>query len=100
MRLIGWRPLRQGQLFGFAELELPIGLRLYDVPVLRGRDGQPWATLPTKPQVDRDGHQRRDATGKPAFARVMAWRSRRFEQAFSERVVALIRQAHPGDLAK
>ena len=98
MRLLGWRRLRQGKLFGFAEVELPIGLKLYDVPVLRGLDGQPWATLPTKPQVDRAGHQRRDDTGKPAYARVIAWRSRRLEEAFSARVVGLVRQAHPDDL--
>ncbi len=99
MRLVGWRRLRQGKLFGFAEVELPIGLRLYDVPVLRGADGQPWAALPTKPQVDRDGRQRRDAAGRAAYARVAAWRSRRLETAFSQRVVALVRAAYPSDLA-
>ena len=98
MRLLGWRRLRQGKLFGFAELELPIGLRLYDVPILRGQDGQPWAALPTKAQIDRDGHQRRDETGKPAYARVMAWRSRRLEEAFSARVVEMVRRAYPEDL--
>jgi hypothetical protein len=36
MRLLGWRRLRQGKLLGFAEVESPIGLKLYDVPVLRG----------------------------------------------------------------
>ncbi|MGA8758892.1 MAG: hypothetical protein WB611_21795 [Stellaceae bacterium] len=98
MRLLGWRRLRQGKLFGFAEIELPIGLKLYDVPVLRGQDGQPWAAMPTKPQVDRDGHHRRDDTGKPAYARVVEWRSRRLEEAFSKRVVGLVRQAYPDDL--
>jgi len=28
----------------------------------------------------------------------MRWRSRRLRTAFSERVVALVRAAHPGDL--
>ena len=98
MRLVSWRRLRQGNLFGFAEVELPIGLLLYDVPVLRGQDGQPWAALPTKPQVDREGHHRRDAAGKPAYSKVAAWRSRRLETAFSQRVVELVRRAHPGDL--
>jgi hypothetical protein len=99
MRLLGWRRLRQGKLYGFVELELPIGLRIFDVPILRGQDGQPWAALPTKAQIDRDGHQRRDETGKPAYARVMAWRSRRLEEAFSARVVEMVRRAHPEDLA-
>jgi hypothetical protein len=98
LRLLGWRRLRQGKLYGFVNVELPIGLQVFDVPVLRGQDGQPWAALPTKPQVDRDGHQRHDGTGKAAYARVVAWRSRRLEQAFSQRVVDLVRRAHPEDL--
>jgi hypothetical protein len=47
----------------------------------------------------RDGHQRRGQIDKPAYTRVMAGRNRRYERAFSERVVALVRQPHPGDLA-
>jgi len=58
----------------------------------------PWAVLPTKPEVDKDGRQRRGVDGKPAFAPVMAWCSRRLEDAFSRRVVELVRAAHPADL--
>ena len=97
MRLVSWRAKRVGKLYGFATVQLPIGLRLIDVPVVRGKDG-PWAVVPTKPEVDKDGRQRRGVDGKPAFAPVMAWCSRRLEDAFSRRVVELVRAAHPADL--
>jgi len=99
MRLIDWRPLRQGKLLGFATVELPVvGLRVHDVPVLQGRGG-PWACVPTKPEVDRDGRQRRDVDGTPRYARVLSWTTRRYEQAFSARIVALVKARYPSDLA-
>jgi hypothetical protein len=54
MRLVNWRALRQGKLFGFADVELPIGLRIDQCPVLDGPEGV-WASLPTRPEIDRDG---------------------------------------------
>jgi hypothetical protein len=98
LRLIDWRPLRKGKLLGFGVIETPLGLRIHDVPVLQGKNG-PWAALPTKPELDGDRRQRRDAEGNPSYARVLSWRIQRLEEAFSARVVALVRASHPEDLA-
>jgi hypothetical protein len=98
MRLVGWRPLRQGKLYGFAEVELPIGLRVAEIPVLRGSEG-PWTALPGKPVLERDGRTMRlDADGKVVYRDLLAWRSRRLREAFSDRVVALVRSAYPADI--
>jgi len=97
MRLIKWKPLIKGSLRGFATVELPIGLTIYDAPVLRGPKGL-WATLPSKPQHNRDGRQKIGADGKAAFAPVLEWRSREISDRFSAAVVELIRAAHPDDL--
>ena len=75
----------------------PIGLQLFDVPVLRGRDGV-WPSLPNRPEIDEQRRQRVGLDGKPTYARVAAWRSKKLEQAFRERVVELVRATHPGDL--
>jgi hypothetical protein len=39
MRLVGWKPLVKGTLRGFANVELPIGLRLIDCPIFVGPNG-------------------------------------------------------------
>jgi DNA-binding cell septation regulator SpoVG len=100
MRLIGWRPLHKGQLLGFAAVELPVvGLQLFDIPVLRGREGV-WASLPNRAELDEQRRQRVGPDGKPAYARIAAWRSKKLEQAFVKRVVELVRAVHPDDLAE
>jgi hypothetical protein len=98
MRLVSWRQLRRGRLYGFAQVELPIGLTIAEIPVLQGPDG-PWAALPGKPELERDGKTvRLGADGKPVYRELLAWRSKRLREAFSERVVGLIRAAHPADI--
>jgi hypothetical protein len=98
LRLISWKHVPRGQLRGWATIEITsIGLRIVDVPVLIGRDG-PWATLPEKPALDRDGKRKLDINGKPEWATVLEWKSRELRQGFSDAVVAAVRRAHPGDL--
>jgi hypothetical protein len=96
MRLLSWKPLVKGPLRGFATLELPIGLKLIDCPVLVGPAG-PWAGLPSKPLLDRDGRQKID-NGKRAFEPVLEWRDRALSDRFSAAVVALVLAAHPDAL--
>lgn len=98
MRLLDWHPLRKSSLRGFATIELPIGLRIVDCPVLVS-GGTTWATLPGKPRLDETGRQRRDDSGKPLYSNLLDWRTRELREGFSDRVVALVRQAHPDDLA-
>jgi hypothetical protein len=97
MRLVRFDERRQGALRGFAEVELPIGLILHDVPVFAGATG-PWAVLPTKPQLDRDRRQKLGADGKPLFTAVVEWRNRDLAARFSAGVVELIRADYPGAL--
>jgi hypothetical protein len=99
MRLVDWRRLQQGKLLGFATVELPLGLRIAEVPLLRGAEGV-WATLPGKPELDRDNRTvRTGPDGRPLYRELLTWRSRRLRQAFSERVVELVRAEYPDDLS-
>jgi hypothetical protein len=98
MRLLRWRPLRKGKVLGIATIELPEGLQIAEVLVCVGADG-PWVSLPNRPRLDRSGQQMRNsADGKPIYDHVLSWRSRRLAQAFSRRVVELVRASHPDDL--
>jgi hypothetical protein len=98
LRLVDWRAVRKGRLYGFAVVELqPIGLQLREIPVLSGERG-PWACLPTKPRLDANGQQQRDVDGSRRYDPVASWSTRRRESDFSAAVVALVRRKHPQDL--
>ena len=97
MRLVSWKPVAKGRLRGFTTVELTVGLRLTDCAVFVGAKGA-WATLPVKPQLDRDGRQRNGADGKPSYSPDLEWRSRDLADRFSAAVVALVGAAHPDAL--
>ena len=97
MRLISFKPLTKGSLRGFANVELPNGLRITDCPVLVSGNGKAWATLPSKPVLDRDGrHAKPD--GKPQYAAILEWKTRDLSDGFSTAVIELIRAKHPDAL--
>jgi hypothetical protein len=98
MRLREWRWVRKSKLLGFATVELPNGLVICDAPVMAGTGG-PWATLPAKPELDRDGRRKLDANGKPIYTPALRWSSCALVDQFSAAVVELVRAAHPEALA-
>jgi hypothetical protein len=97
MRLIAWKPLVKNGLRGFATVELPIGLKISDVPVLIS-NSKAWAASPSKPQIDKDGLHKKDVNGKPAYAAILEWRDRDLASRFSDAVVALVRAEYPDAL--
>jgi hypothetical protein len=97
LRLLGWRAIRKGGLVGFAEIELPIGLQIFGVAIMRGSSGL-WASLPQRAELDRERRQKIGSDGKPSYGRVAQWRDRDLSDRFSGAVLDLVRSAHPGDL--
>jgi hypothetical protein len=87
--------MRRATLRGFADIELPNGLQIDDIAV-HDRGGRAWAGLPARPVLENGRHIIRD--GKPAYARILAWRSRNLADRFSTAVVELVRRTHPGAL--
>jgi len=96
MVLRSFKPLVKGVLRGFVEIELPSGLVVSDCPVLVS-NGKAWATLPSKPVLDRQGRQV-ETNGKRQYAPVVAWRDRDLSNRFSQAVIELVRAAHPDAL--
>ena len=96
MRLSGWRPLARNSLRGFGDIELPSGLRIREVAVLSS-NRQCWATLPSKPVLDRNGRHV-ETNGKKQFAAILEWRSRELADGFSAKIIELVHQVHPGAL--
>ena len=95
-RLISFKPLVKGALRGFANVELPNGLRITDCPVLIS-NGKAWATLPSKPVLGRDG-KHVEVGGKKQYAPILEWCDRDLSNRFSAAIVDLVRQHHPDAL--
>jgi len=53
---------------------------------------------PANPVLDRDGHQKIEANGKPAYVPILEWRSRDLADRFSAAVIEPVQRAHPGSL--
>ena len=96
MRLLKWKPLVRNSLRGFADIELPSGLRISEIPVLVSH-GKCWASLPSEPVLDRDGRHLVEG-GKKQYVTLLQWRSREIADAFSSKVIALVRAQHPNAL--
>src|SRR5262245_1960083 len=97
MRLLSFRPLLRGALRGFACVELPIGLKIKDVPILIS-NGKAWASLPAKPVLGQDG-KHVEVSEKKQYAAILEWRNRQLSDGFSNAVVAAVRASHPDALA-
>jgi hypothetical protein len=93
MQLIAWRPLVKGALRGFATVELPNGLRIFDIAVFANPNGV-WANLPARPLLE-DGRHKLGVDGKPLYSAVLEWRDRGLTQRFSQAVVELVRLRDP-----
>jgi hypothetical protein len=96
MTLEAFRPMVKGALRGFATVRLPIGLLIADIPVCTSH-GKVWASLPSKPILDRDGRHAEEG-GKKKYAPILAWSDRVTADKWSDAVVALVREQHPDAL--
>jgi hypothetical protein len=93
-RVIEWRPLRRNSPIGFAKVELPSGMIIADVTILTGERG-PWASPPSKPMIDRDGHAMKDPKGKIRCTPLIEFTSKEIRDRFISTVIEAIRLAHP-----
>ena len=97
MRLEAFKALRKGSLIGFATVRLPIGLTISDVPVCTSH-GKIWASMPSKPILDAEGRHAIDANSKRRYVPILQWSDRETADRWSQAVVELVRQKHPGVL--
>jgi hypothetical protein len=97
MRLVSWKPIRKGSLCGFAAVELPNSLALVDCPVCVASNGHPFATLPSKPVLDKRG-QHAKPNGKGQYTAIARWPNKDIATAFSDPVIELVRAQHPAQL--
>lgn len=93
MRLVSFRAVGKGAVIGFATIELPIGLKISDCLVLT-KDGKTWASFPSKAQIGADGKQV-EVNGKKQYNNILQWSDKDTAYRWSDKVVELVRAAHP-----
>jgi hypothetical protein len=96
--LLSWRPMVKNSLLGFACVRLGKSLVIRDVAVMSSH-GKYWASLPSKPMIDRDGVAMRDAAGRQRYSAFLEWTDRDASDRFSAAVIAAVRLHAPDDLA-
>jgi DNA-binding cell septation regulator SpoVG len=94
VRVLEWRPLQKGALLGFAKVEMPSGMVIAEVTIMRGERGE-WASPPSKPLVGRDGTAMKDAGGKPRYVPLVSFTSKELRDRFSTAVIEALRTTHP-----
>jgi DNA-binding cell septation regulator SpoVG len=92
--ILDWRPMRRNSLLGFVKVQLPSGLIVCDVTILRGPNGL-WAAPPSKPLINRDGIALKDAAGKIRYASVISFVSKETKDRWSAAVLAALQSAFP-----
>jgi hypothetical protein len=90
--IVEFRPLRRNTLVGFATVRInELKLVIKDVAIHSKGEAGRWVQLPSKPQLDKDGVQFRDArTGKPVYASILEFQDYATRAAFSHAVIAAL----------
>ncbi len=92
--ILEWRTVAKNTLRGFALVRQPSGMVIADIG-LHQREGKAWASPPSKPMLDRDGRQMRDADGKARWSNLISFADRATQTTWSDAVVAAVRAQHP-----
>jgi hypothetical protein len=96
--LLEWKPLIRNTLRGFPKVRVGRALVFNDVPVNISQ-GRRWASLPSKPLIDREGVALRDLSGKVRYSPIAEWADREMRDAFSEAVCTAVERDYPGAFA-
>ena len=93
IRATDWRPLERNTLRGFVTLELPSGLILHECTYHRAVSGAEWIGLPGRPQLDRDGKQRKDSvSGKALYTPIIELKGKAERERFQAAALAAVRE--------
>lgn len=87
-------PIAKNSLVGFATVKAPSGLIFHDVSVHRQGDAM-WALPASKPMIDRDGTQLKDATGKLRWVPIVSFKDKQTRDRWSRDVVEALKAQRP-----
>jgi len=73
--------------------------RLHDVAV-HVSGSRSWVSMPARPMLDANGRALRDDSRKIRYAQPVRWSTHGLASTFGQKVVALVRAAHPDALGE
>jgi hypothetical protein len=92
--ILDWKPVRRNTLCGFACVMIErINLRIDDVAVPQKGTAR-WASLTSRPLLDRGGAVLRDEAGTIKYASILQWADRKTADRFSAAVVTELLSRH------
>jgi DNA-binding cell septation regulator SpoVG len=96
LRLLKWQTYQNpaGTMRGFFSVELPSGMIVREMRLMRSAQGRHWLAMPAQQQLERDG-QPRLPNGKPVWNELVDFRDRQARDRFQEPILALLRREHP-----
>ena len=90
--------VEKNTLRGFARVRMPSGMVLHDVAIHQ-KDTAAWASPASKPMLNRDGVQMKDAAGKGLWTPIVSFASRELRDKFSAAIIEALRAAQPDVLS-
>ena len=93
--VLNWKPVTAGALLGFCDAQLPSGMILHEIVIMRGKGGEFWASAPSKPMLDRSGCVMLDGAGKRRYTPVVSFADNETRKRFSEAVLEALRRSNP-----
>ena len=93
--VLNWKPVAADRLRGFCDAQLPSGMVLHEISIMRGKDGGFWASPPGKPMLSRDGHVMLDNNGRRRYTPCVSFADASIKRRFSAGVIEALRVAFP-----
>jgi DNA-binding cell septation regulator SpoVG len=96
MKILKFAPVTSGgSMLAFLDVELPSGIIIRDVRLMRGQNGDPWIVMPSIKQTDRDGNPIIGDKGKPLYRSLVDFKDRATRDKFTAALIAVVRREHP-----
>jgi hypothetical protein len=92
-----WQQYRNaaGTMLGYLSAEMPSGMIINDLKLMRGPEGKFWIAMPAVKQVGKDSKPRLDASGKAVWTQFVEFSNSVARQQFSNLILDALRERHP-----
>jgi hypothetical protein len=87
-------PMPRNTLLGFATVQAPPGIIFHNVAIHRQVDAW-WASPASKPMLDRDGMQLKDANGRARWSPIVSFKDKSTRDRWSNAVILALKEQRP-----